>query len=110
MNNEIKKTLFLKIIDREIPAEIVYENEYLIVIKDIHPQAAIHLLIIPKIPFYNISFISEDKFIYLEKMFLAIQYLSKTVPGATEYKLIINNGPSAGQCINHLHMHFLAGF
>ena len=106
----MKDTLFLKIINRELPAEIIYENEFVIVIKDIHPQAPIHYLIIPKKQFKTISDIPSNEFIYIDELFKAAQQLSKTIKNAEEFKLIINNGEKAGQCIFHLHMHFLSGF
>lgn len=106
----MKNNLFLKIINRELPAEIIYETDFIIVIKDINPQAPIHFLIIPKKKFETISHISLDDFIYIDQMFLAAQYISKTVVNANQYKLIINNGEKAGQCIFHLHMHFLSGY
>ncbi len=106
----MKEIIFLKIIDRKIPADIIYETEFIIVIKDINPQAPIHFLIIPKKQFKTISDIPKEEFFYFSEIFTAIQYLSKTIPKADQYKIIINNGEKAGQCIFHLHIHFLAGF
>jgi histidine triad (HIT) family protein len=106
----MKETLFLKIIAGEIPATVIYENKYIIVIKDINPQAPIHFLIIPKKRFKTISDLPEKDFIYVNEMLKTIQHLSKEIPGADQYKIIINNGEKAGQCIFHLHLHFLAGF
>lgn len=106
--NEI--SIFEKIIKKEIFAHIIFEDDFLIVIKDINPQAPIHYLIIPKEKFQNVNDIPSSKINIIEKMFLAAQFLSKNDEAASEYKLIINNGASAGQNIFHLHMHFLAGY
>lgn len=106
----MKESLFLKIINREIDSDIIYETEFVIVIKDINPQAPIHFLVIPKKKFKTISDIPKEEFFYFSELFAAIQYLSKTIPNADQYKIIINNGEKAGQCIFHLHIHFLAGF
>lgn len=103
-------SIFEKIIKRLIYADIFFEDDYLIVIRDINPQAPIHYLIIPKEKFLDVNAIPIDKIFIIEKMFLAAQYISKNISGASQYKLIINNGPAAGQCIFHLHMHFLSGF
>lgn len=106
----MEESIFSKIINRKIPAEIIYETEHIIVIKDINPQAPIHLLVIPKKNFKTISDISPADFFYISKLFETIQHLSKTIPQADQYKIIINNGEKAGQCVFHLHIHFLAGF
>lgn len=103
-------SIFEKIIQRTIPATIIYETNTVIVIKDINPQAPIHFLIIPKEKFKHISDISFEKTDIIKDMFLVIQHLANTIKGAQEYKIIINNGESAGQCIFHLHIHFLSGY
>ena len=84
----MKEIIFLKIIDRKIPADIIYETEFIIVIKDINPQAPIHFLIIPKKQFKTISDIPKEEFFYFSEIFTAIQYLSKTIPKADQYKII----------------------
>jgi histidine triad (HIT) family protein len=105
------QSLFTKIINREIPAEIITENEDLIVIKDIAPQAPIHFLIIPKKPFINITDMVEDDFaVYPKLIFEMAYYLSKNIEGAQQFKLLMNNGHSAGQRVFHAHVHFLAGY
>lgn len=106
MNNP---SIFTKIINREIPAKIVAETEDIIVIQDIAPKAPIHYLIIPKQEIKDIQSFSNNDFHYAEKMFRMAQYLSQTVPGAEEFRIVINNGHKAGQRVFHVHMHFLAG-
>ncbi len=108
MNKEL--SIFEKIINKIIPAVVIYETESIIVIQDINPQAKIHFLIIPKEKFKNISDIPLEKMNIIKDMFLVIQYLANNIDGAREYKLLINNGEKAGQCINHLHIHFLSGY
>ena len=103
-------SIFEKIIQRIIPATIIYETKTVIVIKDINPQADIHFLIIPKEKFKNISDISIDKISIIDDIFLVIQYLASTIEGAIDYKIIINNGEKAGQSVSHLHFHFLSGY
>ncbi len=105
-----QKSIFSKIIDREIPAEIITETEYLIVIKDISPQAPIHFLIIPKKNIENITTMNEKDFELGEKIFSMANWLSKNISGASQFKLLINNGYEAGQRVFHLHAHFMSGF
>ena len=105
----MQKSIFSKIINREIKSEIIAENDNIIVIKDINPQAPIHLLIIPKKEFENIATMKNEESIYGQYIFEMANYLSKTIPGANNFKLLINNGKEAGQCIFHIHAHFLSG-
>ena len=103
------KTLFSKIIDREIDSNIIAESDDIIVIEDINPKAPIHYLIIPKKEIEKVQDLEEGDFSYIEKMFKMAQYLSENVEGAGDFRLAINSGADAGQEIPHLHMHFLAG-
>lgn len=102
-------SIFTKIINREIPATIVDETDDLIVIQDIAPKAPIHLLIIPKKEIRDLQSFVDDDFYVVDKMFRMAQKLSRTIAGAEQFRLVMNNGPQAGQCIFHAHMHFLAG-
>ena len=105
----MSKTLFEKIIDREIPADIIFEDELSIVIKDISPQAPTHLLIIPKkvIPKLSDS-TAEDQSILGHLMLVAGQIADQ--PGLDEtFRLVVNNGAKAGQSVFHLHLHLLSG-
>jgi histidine triad (HIT) family protein len=102
-------SIFTKIINREIPSKIVEETDDLIVIQDIAPKAPIHLLIIPKKEIKDIQSFADGDFHLAEKMFKMAQKLSKTIPGAEEFRIVMNNGPLAGQRVFHAHMHFLAG-
>ena len=105
----MSKTLFEKIIDREIPADIIFEDELCIVIKDISPQAPTHLLIIPKkvIPKLSDS-TAEDQSILGHLMLVAGQIADQLGLDET-FRLVVNNGAKAGQSVFHLHLHLLSG-
>ena len=105
----MSKTLFEKIIDREIPADIIFEDELSIVIKDISPQAPTHLLIIPKkvIPKFSDS-TAEDQSILGHLMLVAGQIADQLGLDET-FRLVVNNGAKAGQSVFHLHLHLLSG-
>ena len=105
----MSKTLFEKIIDREIPADIIFEDELSIVIKDISPQAPTHLLIIPKkvIPKLSDS-TAEDQSILGHLMLVAGQIAEQLGLDET-FRLVVNNGAKAGQSVFHLHLHLLSG-
>ena len=105
----MSKTLFEKIIDREIPADIIFEDELSIVIKDISPQAPTHLLIIPKkvIPKLSDS-TAEDQSILGHLMLVAGQIADQIGLDET-FRLVVNNGAKAGQSVFHLHLHLLSG-
>ena len=105
----MSKTLFEKIIDREIPADIIFEDELSIVIKDISPQATTHLLIIPKkvIPKLSDS-TAEDQSILGHLMLVAGQIADQLGLDET-FRLVVNNGAKAGQSVFHLHLHLLSG-
>ena len=105
----MSKTLFEKIIDREIPADIIFEDELSIVIKDISPQAPTHLLIIPKKVIPNLSdSTAEDQSILGHLMLVAGQIADQLGLDET-FRLVVNNGAKAGQSVFHLHLHLLSG-
>lgn len=102
-------TIFGKIITRELPAEIVFENERLIAIKDINPAAPVHLLIMPKKEIYSIQKATEDDLKLLPEVFTVAQQLAEEFGVADNYRLLTNNGTKAGQTIFHLHFHLIGG-
>lgn len=106
----MEDSLFTKIIQRKIPAEVVAENDHVIVIKDIAPQTPIHFLIIPKKPFENIQNAQPEDREFFTHVFEMARHLSQTIPGAKEFKLLMNNGYASGQRVFHAHVHFMAGF
>ena len=101
-------TIFSKIINKEVPADIVYEDEKCIAFNDISPQAPTHILVIPR---KNISKLSEseeaDKDL-LGHLMLSATHIAKKL-NLDDYRLVINNGADAGQTVFHLHIHILAG-
>lgn len=104
------KTLFEKILDGEIPGEIVYEDEKVFAIKDISPKAPVHLLIIPKKVVPDLQTMQRGEFSLLGDIVTVAQKLALQY-GLNEsgYRLLVNNGPDAGQTIKHLHFHLLGG-
>jgi histidine triad (HIT) family protein len=104
------KTLFEKIIAREIPAKIVYEDDLVLAFHDIKPQAPTHILIIPKKAITRISEASPDDHKILGHLLLKAAEVAKQVGVAqTGYRLVFNNGPDAGEAVPHLHCHILGG-
>lgn len=101
--------IFCKIIGKEIPSEVIRETNNVIVLKDIAPQAPIHFLIIPKKHIKDLSSCEQQDQAGLSDILMMAQKLSKEIPEASSFKLLVNNGHSAGQRIFHLHFHFLAG-
>ena len=102
-------SIFTRIIDREIPAEIVFESERVIGIRDINPQAPVHLLVIPKDPSYRDvgELAAGDPALLAELVAAAEQLAAEHADG--QYRLIFNSGPEAGQTVFHVHGHVLAG-
>ncbi len=103
-------TLFEKICAREIPADIVYEDELCVCFRDIAPQAPTHLLLIPRKPIERIALAqAEDQFL-LGHMLLKAGDIARQVGFAENgFRLVINNGADGGEAVPHLHIHILAG-
>lgn len=102
-------TIFGKIIRGELPAEKVYEDEVVLVIKDINPIAPVHLLIIPKKEYKDIQSVPKNDLSKLTHVFKVAQELAEEFEVADGYRLITNNGSMAGQVIFHLHFHLIGG-
>ena len=102
-------SLFTKIINKQIPADIVYEDELCFAIKDINPQAPVHLLLIPKKPIDMLSHAGNEDQALLGHMLLAVGKITRQLKVDGAFRLAINNGAPAGQSVFHLHMHILAG-
>jgi len=106
----MSKTLFEKIIDREIPAQIVYEDEKVLAFHDINPQAPTHVLIIPKKTIPRIAEASPSDHQVLGHLLLkAAEVAEKLGLNRSGYRLVFNNGPHAGEAVPHLHCHILGG-
>ena len=102
------KTIFQKIIDREIPAKIEYEDEHCIVIHDIDPKAPVHLLIIPKRLIVRVSEASAADQSVLGHLLVVAGVVAKKLKLAEGFRLVVNNGPHASEAVPHLHVHLLA--
>lgn len=102
------KTIFQRIIDREIPAKIEHEDDLCIVLHDIQPQAPVHLLIIPKklIPRVGEATIADQA--TLGHLLLTAGTLAKKLNLTEGFRLVVNNGPYGGESVPHLHVHLLA--
>lgn len=107
MNQE--KSIFEKIIDREIPSNILMENEAAIVIEDINPKAPVHVLIIPKKRIDRVSMANDDDVEILGKLLLTAKKFAEQENITDGFRLVINNGKNALETVPHLHIHFLAG-
>lgn len=103
------KTIFAKIIDREIPADIVFEDDQVLAFRDVNPQAPTHVLVIPKKPIDKIENMSADDAPLIGHLMHAATQIAKDLGLDGGYRLVINNGAAAGQSVFHLHLHILAG-
>jgi histidine triad (HIT) family protein len=105
-----KDTLFSKIINGQLPATVVYRDEQLIAIRDIHPQAPTHILIIPVKPIPSVAEAAPDDAALLGTLLLAAHTIARQEGlAANGYRLVINTGPDGGQTVPHLHVHLLGG-
>jgi histidine triad (HIT) family protein len=106
----MSKTLFEKIIAREIPAQIVYEDDLVLAFRDIKPAAPVHVLIVPKKPIPRIAeATAADHQVMGHLLLKAAQVAAQLGLTGTGYRLVINNGPDGGESVPHLHCHILGG-
>ena len=106
---EMAKSIFEKIIDKELPSKIIHEDEHCIVIEDIAPKAPIHLLVIPKKPIKKLSEVKEDDRELLGHLMMVTKKVAEQLNVENAFNVLINNGKEAGQTVFHLHIHLLAG-
>ena len=102
-------TVFAKIIAGEIPSNKLYEDEHCIVIPDINPVAAVHVLVIPKKPIKMLSEASAEDQVLLGHLMLTVGKVAEQLGVSEGYRVIINNGADGGQTVFHLHLHIIAG-
>lgn len=103
-------TIFSKIIDKQLPADIVYEDDHVLAFKDIAPQAPIHILVIPKKEIPTINDITEEDIPLVgELIFVAKKLAKKFGIDENGYRLVMNCNRDAGQAVFHIHLHLLGG-
>ena len=100
-------TIFGKIIRKEIPADIVYEDDLALAFKDVNPQAPTHVLVIPKHPIPQLSLAKEDDQTLLGHLLLTVKKVAEQLNLEKGYRVVINNGEEGGQTVYHLHLHLL---
>lgn len=102
--------LFLKVIEREIPADIVYETDDVLAFRDINPQAPVHILIIPKIHIRTVNDLQPDHAELVGRLILAAKEIAREENLSEEgYRLVMNCNQAAGQAVFHIHLHLLGG-
>src|SRR5437764_12980221 len=103
------KTIFQRIIDHEIKADIVYEDDRCLAFRDINPQAPTHVLVIPKKPIVSIDHLAPDDGALVGHMFDVIRRLAEQLKLTGGYRVVTNVGTDGGQSVDHLHFHILGG-
>ena len=104
-----EKTIFKRIIDREIPAKIVYEDAHCLAFEDIHPAAPTHLIVIPKREIASVDDVAEGDAEVVGHLFVAMRAIAAQLGLKGGYRVVTNCGRDAGQEVMHLHFHLLAG-
>ncbi|HYX12913.1 MAG TPA: histidine triad nucleotide-binding protein [Nostoc sp.] len=107
--SETTETIFSKIIRREIPVDIVYEDNLALAFKDIHPQAPVHILVIPKKPLPTLADAESQDHALLGHLLLTAKRVAKEAGLENGYRVVINTGDDGGQTVYHLHLHILGG-
>ena len=105
----MSETIFQKIIDKELPADIVYEDDSCLAFKDINPVAPIHILVIPKKRIEKISDSNTEDRELLGHLFLVAGKIARDLGSEEAFRLVVNNGAGAQQTVFHLHIHLIAG-
>lgn len=100
-------SIFEKIIRREIPAKIVFEDDDVLAFHDVNPQAPVHVLIVPKRVIARLADAKESDEALLGKLLLAARKVAEKLGLTSGYRVVINNGPDAGESVPHLHVHVL---
>jgi histidine triad (HIT) family protein len=103
------KNIFQRIIDKEVPAKIIYEDEFCLAFHDVNPQAPTHVLVIPKRDIKSLADVGVDDQMVLGHVMLVLRKLAEQLGLASGYRVVANSGPDAGQSVDHLHFHLLGG-
>lgn len=104
-----EKTIFAKIIDREIPADIVYEDDRCLAFRDINPVAPHHILVIPKKPIDMVMNLAAEDEALVGHLVLVAGEIAKKEGFGDGFRLVMNNGAPAGQSVFHIHLHLIGG-
>ena len=107
--SETQDTIFGKIIRKEIPADIVYEDDLALAFRDINPQAPVHILVIPKERIAKLSDAESQNHALMGHLLLTVKRVAQQVGLTNGYRVVINNGVDGGQTVDHLHLHILGG-
>lgn len=105
----MSETIFSKIIRREIPADIVYEDDLVLAFNDITPKAPVHILLIPKKPIPQLAAAESQDHALMGHLLLTAKRVAEQVGLNQGYRVVINNGADGGQSVDHLHLHILGG-
>lgn len=103
------KTIFKRIIDKEIPAKILYEDDLCLAFADVNPQAPTHVLVIPKKEVQSVAGLENDDESLAGHLLLVCRNLAKKLGLENGYRIVMNIGPDGGQSVDHLHLHLLGG-
>jgi histidine triad (HIT) family protein len=103
------KNIFKRIIDKEIPAKIAYEDEVCLAFQDVNPQAPTHVLLIPKKEIRSLNEPDAEDQMLLGHLLMCVPVIAQQLGLTGGYRLVINCGPDAGQTVDHLHLHILGG-
>jgi histidine triad (HIT) family protein len=103
------KTIFKRIIDKEVPAKILYEDDQCLAFHDIGPQAPMHVLVIPKKEIASLAAAAESDAALLGHLLVVVRKLAEQLQLSGGYRVVINSGPDGGQSVDHLHLHLLGG-
>lgn len=106
---ESSDTIFGKIVRREIPADIVYEDNLCLAFKDVNPQAPVHILVIPKQPIAKLADAESQDHALMGHLLLTVKRVAEQLSLANGYRVVINTGADGGQTVYHLHLHLLGG-
>ena len=104
-----QETLFSKIIRKEIPADIVYEDDLALAFRDINPQAPVHILVIPKKPIPKLADAGLGDHALMGHLLLTVKRVAEQLGLSNGYRVVINTGNDGGQTVDHLHLHILGG-
>ncbi|MDJ1178258.1 histidine triad nucleotide-binding protein [Roseofilum sp. BLCC_M91] len=105
----MSETIFSKIISKEIPADIVYEDDLCLAFNDISPQAPTHILVIPKKPIPKLADAESQDHALMGHLLLTVKRVAEQAGLTNGYRVVINTGEDGGQTVDHLHLHILGG-